>query len=229
MADLDFVKDDRGHDLRGTGYFSGPQKFWDLRNHEIPAGAGAYVLLARGTRFQYPIGNNAVYYIGQSTSLRKRLGIHLRRAEGARRRAKRLSNREWPRYEYAASFGTHYCYIETWAAAETTSTRGDSDGAFPNAASQFPGSKWCGFMEPHRQVHQTTSRRFRWSVMVGAAIIGVDSRWHQWLVAVYVRSVRCSRANGLQSGNRRCIDVGCDRVGCFGANSSAWAEAGSAT
>ena len=113
MADLDFLKGDRGRDLRRTGFFSGQRVFWDLQEHDIPATAGAYVLLARGTRFRYPIGTNAVYYIGQSTNLRERLRTHVKRAQNPGTREFRQSNFERPRYEYAWSFGTHYCYVTT--------------------------------------------------------------------------------------------------------------------
>ena len=114
MADLDFLKGDRGKDLRRTGYFSGQRVFWDLQEHDIPARAGAYVLLARGTRFRYPIGTNAVYYVGQSRNLRERLRTHVKRARNPGFREFRQSNFEWPRYEYAWSFGTHYCYVTTY-------------------------------------------------------------------------------------------------------------------
>ena len=115
MAVLDFVKDDHGNDLRGTEYFSGPHDFWNLKNDDIPAMSGAYILLARGTRFRYPIGSSPVYYIGQSTNLHRRLRTHLRYAEAARVNENRRSTRYWPRYEYAATLGTHYCYVRTWS------------------------------------------------------------------------------------------------------------------
>lgn len=112
MADLDFITDLQDADLRGTEWFSGRCSFWALNDHDIPATPGAYVLQARGTRFRYPRGTNSVYYIGQSGNLRRRLRAHFRRALEAR------DNRQWsvywPRYEYAAAFGTHYCYVHTW-------------------------------------------------------------------------------------------------------------------
>ena len=112
MADLDFVKDLQGYDLRGTDYFSGILNFWNTKDHDIPRLPGAYILLGRGTRFRYPLGRNSVFYIGQSKNLRRRLHTHVEYASLAK------SNRQislyWPRYEYAAKFGTHYCYIRTW-------------------------------------------------------------------------------------------------------------------
>ena len=112
MADLDFVMDLQDEDLRGTGWFSGQRRFWELRDHDIPTARGAYIPQARGTRFRYPRGTNTVYYIGQSRNLRTRLRTHLRYALEAR------DDRQWtvyiPRYEYAAAFGTHYSYVHTW-------------------------------------------------------------------------------------------------------------------
>ena len=112
MADLDFVMDLQDADLRGTGWLSDKQRFWELNDHDIPAAPGAYILLARGTRFPYPRGKNSVYYVGQSTNLSRRLREHLRQALEAR------DDRNWtvylPAHEYAAAFGTHYCYVHTW-------------------------------------------------------------------------------------------------------------------
>lgn len=112
MADLDFVKNLQNEDLRITEHFSEVQQFWDLKDHDIPRCPGAYILLARGTRFRYPRGTNTVYYIGQSSNLRRRLREHVKYAiEAADDRKLPLY---WPRYEYAAKFGTHYCFIRTW-------------------------------------------------------------------------------------------------------------------
>ena len=144
MADLDFVKNDHGNDLRGTQWFSGLYYFWDLRDHDIPAKAGAYILLARGKRFQYPIGRNPVYYIGQSTNLRRRLHTHLRRAEDVKSRENRQSIREWPRYEYAASFGTHYCYIRTWGRLEPGALEEILMGHFLMRHRSFPVANSAG-------------------------------------------------------------------------------------
>ena len=112
MADLDFVKDPQNKDLRKTKSFSEVQQFWDLKDHVIPQQPGVYILLARGTRFRYPRGTNSVYYIGQSLNLRRRLRDHLKYASEAKNDRKLLLY--WPRYEYAAKYGTHYCFIRTW-------------------------------------------------------------------------------------------------------------------
>ena len=112
MADLDFVTDLQDFDLRDTDYFSGVLPFWKLKKHDLPQSAGAYILLARGTRFLYPSGTSPVYYIGQSRNLRHRLHTHIKYASEAQ------DNRQlplyWPRYEYAAKYGMGYCYVQTW-------------------------------------------------------------------------------------------------------------------
>ena len=112
MADLDFVMDLQGEDLRGTDYLSRKLNFWNLRNHDIPQTPGVYIFLARGTRFVYPRRKSSVYYIGQSRNLRQRLRTHLTYAEQAR--DDRQLTLYYPRYEYAAAYGTHYCYVYTW-------------------------------------------------------------------------------------------------------------------
>lgn len=144
MADLDFVKNDRGDDLCRTGHFSGKRTFRDLKEHKIPARAGAYILLARGTRFQYPIGKNTVYYIGQSTNLRRRLHTHLRYAEYADDKVNRQSARQWPRHEYAARFGTHYCYVTTWGSLKPRTLEEMLMGRFLMKHRSFPVANGAG-------------------------------------------------------------------------------------
>ncbi len=112
MADLNFAKDIQGRTLLGTEYVSKELNFWDLKDHEIPQKPGAYILRARGTRFQYPRGTNSVFYIGQSANLQKRLLDHLKFAIEAKSNRKFMLYRS--RYEYLAAFGTHYVYIPTW-------------------------------------------------------------------------------------------------------------------
>ena len=112
MADLDFVKDLQNNDLRETEFFSGIKQFWNFEKQDIPPRPGAYILLAKGTRFHYPSGKNSVYYIGQSSNLRSRLSYHYKYASEAKNDRNLLLY--WPRYEYAAEFGTHYCFIRTW-------------------------------------------------------------------------------------------------------------------
>ena len=53
-----------------------------------------------------------MFYIGQSANLRRRLRDHLKFATEAKYDRQYLLY--WPRYEYCAAFGTHYCYVRTW-------------------------------------------------------------------------------------------------------------------
>lgn len=146
MPDLDFLKypeiGGQSRDLRKAQYYSGEQNFWNLNNHDIPTRPGAYVLLARGTRFQYPIGKNPVYYIGQSTNLKQRLVRHLRYAKQARDNRQRLLYR--PRIEYAANFGTHYCYIRTWQGLGSKSLEDVLMAYFAEKHRSFPIANGAG-------------------------------------------------------------------------------------
>ena len=91
----------------------GPSNFWSLRDHDIPARPGVYVLVAGpGGRFNYPAGRSPVFYIGCSKNLRQRLIDHLKWSEEAA--DYRRSRLYWPRYEYAAVYGSRYAYIRTW-------------------------------------------------------------------------------------------------------------------
>ena len=72
--------------------------------------AGVYILLTgRGTKFQYPKGRSAVFYIGQASGLRRRLIQHLKYTRDAR--GSRSLSRYWPRYEYAAAFGARFAVV----------------------------------------------------------------------------------------------------------------------
>lgn len=92
--------------------------FWRLDEHDIPATPGAYVLVAAAPlRFPYPIDLSPVFYIGQSRSLVRRLREHLKFSEQALENRKlevAAQTRYWPRYEYGATFGGRYCYVQTW-------------------------------------------------------------------------------------------------------------------
>jgi len=95
------------------GYSNGPiRDFWELDQHEVPDRPGAYILLARpGFTFMYPRRHSSVFYIGQATSLRRRLRLHLRFAREAK--FQRKDTLYWPRYEWAAAFGARYTYLLT--------------------------------------------------------------------------------------------------------------------
>jgi hypothetical protein len=87
--------------------------FWRMDTHEIPASPGAYILASSGeVHFTYPAGNSPIFYIGQSSSLLRRLQEHRRYATQAKEDRRLLLY--YPRYEYAAKFGARYCYINTW-------------------------------------------------------------------------------------------------------------------
>src|SRR2546425_9631447 len=76
----------------------------------VPNQAGVYVLVTRdGTKFQYPRGRSAVFYIGQAAGLRKRLVQHVKYMREAR--GSRPLSRYWPRYEYAAAFGARFAIV----------------------------------------------------------------------------------------------------------------------
>ena len=147
MADLDFVVNLQGEDLRGTEYLSRKQDFWNLRNHDIPPTPGAYIFLAHGTRLRYPRGTNSVYYIGQSKTLRQRLRTHLTYAEQAR------DDRQGPlyyqRYEYAAAFGTHYCYVHTWSGLTPRALEEHLLARFSEKAPQLPHCEQRRRLETH--------------------------------------------------------------------------------
>lgn len=113
MADLDFLMDSHEQDFRDSDRYSGLLNFWTLDDHDIPREPGAYFLYARGTRFVYPKGKNAVFYIGQSVNLRARLTTHLKFSLEARENRRNPEYLYYPRYEYASRVGTHYGYIRT--------------------------------------------------------------------------------------------------------------------
>jgi hypothetical protein len=104
VAILDFIKDLEHSSLKD---------FWKISEHDdIPSKPGAYILVARGgSHFPYPRGKSPVFYIGQSSNLRKRLTEHLKYATQAK--SDRKLNLYWPRYEFAAAYGGRYCYLIT--------------------------------------------------------------------------------------------------------------------
>ncbi len=94
------------------------RRFWELREHEIPAKSGVYVLRAKpGVRFHYPKGDSRVFYIGRSANLRTGLRRHLRWAEEARSGHKDrpdLQYLNFPTYQYTAAFAHEYVTLPPW-------------------------------------------------------------------------------------------------------------------
>ena len=90
------------------GYEHGPIRWLDdLSQHEVSDGPGVYILLARpGVTFMYPRRQSSVFYIGQASSLQKRLRTHARFIKEADRGRKLTLY--WPMYEYGAEFGCRY-------------------------------------------------------------------------------------------------------------------------
>ncbi len=84
----------------------------DVLDHEVPPLRGAYVLLADPHfTFPYPSWRSAVFYIGQSSNLRRRLLTHARFIKEARSDRRRTLYP--PMYEYGASFGARYALLRT--------------------------------------------------------------------------------------------------------------------
>jgi hypothetical protein len=90
--------------------------FWHSDKHEIPASPGVYILIAKkGIKFRYPKGKNSIYYIGQTTSLRKRIVEQHRKFHSHVRDNRRLAECLYEaRHEYGGEFGGRYCYVQTW-------------------------------------------------------------------------------------------------------------------
>jgi hypothetical protein len=88
--------------------------FWRLDQHDIPTSPGVYFLIARpGVRFLYPNSTSSIFYIGQASSLRRRLLDHLKYSKQVRDNRRVKIPRYWPRYEYAGAHGGRYCFIKT--------------------------------------------------------------------------------------------------------------------
>jgi len=84
-----------------------PDGMLDLMNDDIsmaPTKPGAYVLgSSDGTMFTYPWGSSPIFYIGQSSSLLKRLKEHKKNISEAIN--DHTEKYWWPRYQFGASFG----------------------------------------------------------------------------------------------------------------------------
>ena len=89
--------------------------FWQLKNHDIPALPGVYLLVAKpSVHFIYPAGKSPVYYIGHTQSLRSRLLNHLKWHSEVRKGKRSTYYLCEPRHEYGGKYGGRYCYIRTW-------------------------------------------------------------------------------------------------------------------
>ena len=81
-----------------------------MDRHDVPEKGGVYVLLTGdGTAFPYPGGQSRVFYIGQSSNLRRRLQRHLRAIDEIH--GERRHTLYYRIYEYAARFGCRYVCI----------------------------------------------------------------------------------------------------------------------
>lgn len=106
--ELRFCVDDVGWPNSKEGYY-----VFDLLDDGgigyVPKSGGAYVLgTSDGTLLRYPWGSSAVFYIGKSSSLWRRLRKHRNRTIGA---IKDHDSKRWlPRYQFGAAFGTDFAY-----------------------------------------------------------------------------------------------------------------------
>src|SRR5271154_5916702 len=90
--------------------------FWRCNEHGIPSSPGVYLLIARrGFQFSYPAGKSPIYYIGQTTSLYKRIVKQHRKYHKHVRDNCRLKNYLYEaRHEYGGVYGGKYCFIQAW-------------------------------------------------------------------------------------------------------------------
>ena len=73
---------------------------------EAPREQGAYILVAElEITFRYPRGESSVFYLGQTSNLRKRLRTHRRNILKARDQSQPVYR---PVREYGAAFGAHF-------------------------------------------------------------------------------------------------------------------------
>lgn len=134
MALLDFIGHLNHSELRD---------FWKVKDHDVPSGPGAYILVAKGhSHFSYPRGNSPIFYIGQSSNLHSRLYEHLKYATQARNDRKRQLY--WPRYEFAAIYGGRYCYLRTWQGLTPKALEEIILARFANKYRSFPIANGSG-------------------------------------------------------------------------------------
>lgn len=83
--------------------------------HEIPSSPGVYLLIAKRVRFLYPAGRNSIYYIGQTSSLHKRIVKQHYKWHSHVKHGCRLGDYLYEaRHEYGGVYGGRYCFIPTW-------------------------------------------------------------------------------------------------------------------
>jgi hypothetical protein len=120
--------------------------FWKMKEKDVPSSPGVYILLSKPTiSFLYPRGKSSVFYIGQASNLRKRLIEHLKYSCQAKH--DRKLDRYWPRYEYAASFGGRYTFVQTWQGMSPKSLESDILNRFANRYRSFPVANGAGSWE----------------------------------------------------------------------------------
>ncbi len=87
----------------------GIENLLEVAIEKVPEKSGAYILGSNdGTNFIYPWGVSPIYYIGQSTCLKKRLRTHKKHILSATDDHEELY--WWPRYQYGASFGAYVAW-----------------------------------------------------------------------------------------------------------------------
>src|SRR5277367_2580972 len=95
---------------------SAVSNLWQCDGHEIPSVAGVYLLIAKkGFQFSYPKGKSPIYYIGQTTSLRKRIvEQHCKYHTHVRDNCRLGDYLYEARHEYGGAYGGRYCFIRKW-------------------------------------------------------------------------------------------------------------------
>lgn len=82
----------------------------DVCFDDVPEKPGIYIMIAKESGFIYPYGKSAVFYIGTSKDLKKRLKTHLRLYNRAKND---YENHNWhySRYNYAIAFGADIYFM----------------------------------------------------------------------------------------------------------------------
>jgi hypothetical protein len=118
--------------------------FWEIGKEltTIPDLPGVYVLYGNH-RFDYPVGKSPIFYIGQSANLRERLETHWRFAYEARCADRKLTL-YFPRYEYAAVFGSWYAFARTWQGLTPRALEEEAMASFAHQHRSFPIANGAG-------------------------------------------------------------------------------------
>ena len=130
--------------------FLGPQyartrvrDLWTMDRHDVPEKGGVYVLLTSdGTAFPYPGGSSRVFYIGQSSNLRRRLQRHLRAIHEIH--GERRHTLYYRSSEYAAQFGCRYVCIPRLPRETPKSLEEDVLGLFGTRFRSWPVANSAG-------------------------------------------------------------------------------------